>query len=451
MPPEPFNPVVVAPTYNNARTLADVVRGVAALGIPLIVVDDGSTDATATVLAELSQAGPLGAPSLTVLSHPRNRGKAAALRTGFAAATEAGHTHAVTIDTDGQHDPAEIPALLDRARQSPAALVLGLRDEAAPGYPAKSRLGRRLSNLFIRMESGLRVEDSQCGLRVYPLGLVNAVRCGAGRFGFETEIVTRAGWAGCPVVEVPVACRYLPPGERVSHLSPLWDTVRAFGMHGRLLARALLPWPHPKWPPAPAGEAAPRDAGPRRGVARRLWDWLNPAEAWRQARRDRVSRETFAAGLAVGAFIGNLPVYGLHAWMGLYAARRLHLHPVAVVIGSHISTPPLGPLLNAAAIALGHALLHGGLPEPADYSFRELGVWGVLRRAALEWSVGSLIVGLVCAALVFMVSHRMLRLAALREPRGFEPLPLPPAPRDDNSETPTDVPAAAPVREPVGR
>jgi hypothetical protein len=166
-------------------------------------------------------------------------------------------------------------------------------------------------------------------MRVYPLGLVRAIRASAGRYGFETEIVTRAGWAGCPVVEVPVACRYLPAGERVSHLRPLRDTLRAVGMHARLLARALLPWPHPKWPAAraeaPAGDGA---AAPKRSLHRRLIDWLNPRDAWRQARRDRVSREAFAAGLAVGAFIGNLPTYGVHAFLGLYAARRLHLHPL---------------------------------------------------------------------------------------------------------------------------
>ena len=438
MPVEPFNPVVVAPTYNNARTLGEVVRGVVALGVPLIVVNDGATDATASLLEDAR-----GEHGITVLTHPRNRGKAAALRTGFTAAAGAGYTHAVTIDTDGQHDPAEIPKLLERARRAPQSLVLGLRDERAPGYPARSLLGRRLSNLFIRMESGLRVGDSQCGMRVYPLGLVAAVPCKAGRFGFETEIVTRAGWAGCPVIEVPVACRYLPPGERVSHLNPLIDTLRAFGMHARLLARALTPWPrHPQWPPTGPETAAGTADLPRGSWGRRLWNWLNPAEAWRQARRDQVSRETFAAGLSVGAFIGNLPVYGLHAWIGLYVARRLHLHPVAVVIGTHISTPPVGPLLNMAAIALGHVLLRGSLPAPGDYSIRELGFLEVLKRTALEWSVGSLIVGLACAMAVFITSNRLLRLTAARErtaENGAGAMPTPPL--RDTPESPAARPA----------
>jgi uncharacterized protein (DUF2062 family) len=402
--PIAFNPVVVAPTYNNARTLGDVIDGVRALGLPLIVVNDGSTDATGDVLKARSNDD-----SVIVVTHERNRGKAAALRSGFSHASDRGFTHAVTIDTDGQHDPAEIPKLLERARQSPQALVLGLRDESAPGYPGKSRLGRRVSNLFIRMECGLRVEDSQCGLRVYPLGLVRAVRASAGRFGFESEIVTRAGWAGCEVVETPVACRYLPPGERVSHLNPLVDTLRGFGMHGRLLMRAMSPWPrHAKWP------ERPEQADARR-LHRKLLDWLNPVEAWRQARRDRVGREAFAAGLALGAFIGNLPTYGLHAFIGLYAARRLHVHPVPVVIGTNISTPPLGPVLNAAAIVVGHLILHRSLPSAGDYNFHDMGFLGVLRRMLLEWVIGSPIIGLVCTFFVFVISNRLLKLAAAKD------------------------------------
>src|SRR5439155_15804669 len=138
-----------------------------------------------------------GASRLVLLAHHQNRGKAAALRTGFAAAAERGHTHAVTIDTDGQHEPTDIPALLRAAEQSPKALIVGARDEMAADYPARSRVGRRGSNFFVWLESGLRVSDSQCGLRVYPLELLRVARCGAGYFGFETEILTRAAWAKC--------------------------------------------------------------------------------------------------------------------------------------------------------------------------------------------------------------------------------------------------------------
>src|SRR5690349_15943341 len=117
-----FRPVVIAPTYNNARTLAGVLDRVVALGLPVIVVNDGATDGTAEVLGRwVGTQGGRG----RVVTHDVNRGKAAALRTGFRAAAEAGYTHAATIDTDGQLDPEQIPALVKLAAENPAALVLG--------------------------------------------------------------------------------------------------------------------------------------------------------------------------------------------------------------------------------------------------------------------------------------------------------------------------------------
>jgi uncharacterized protein (DUF2062 family) len=399
--------VVIAPTYNNVQTLDDILRRIQALRLPIVVVDDGSNDGTPQLLA--NYIATQSAPSLTVITHPKNRGKAAALTSGFAAAIAAGFTHAVTIDTDGQLDPEEIPALLDAARETPDALIVGRRDERADGYPTRSRLGRRVSNLLVRLESGLRVDDSQCGFRVYPLGLIAAVTCHVGHYGFETEIITRAGWAGCAIVQAPVTCRYLPPGRRVSHFRPCLDTLRGVGMHLFLLGRALCPFPRqPRWPMASA-EAA------REPFWRGLWNWLNPASAWRQLRQSEVARTEIAAGLAVGVFIANLPAYGLQSVLSLYSARRLHLHPLPVLLGSHLSTPPVGPLLIAAAIGLGHLILHGSLPAWADYDPRRAGWWAMLKPLLLEWSVGALLLGFVMAVLTFVLMVSLMRLASERK------------------------------------
>lgn len=397
-----FAPAVVAPTFNNGRTLAGVLDRIGAASLPVFVVDDGSTDATPRILSDRA-AGRLA----RVLTHPRNRGKAAAMRTGFAAAREAGHTHAVTIDTDGQLDPEQIPDFVAAARAAPAALVIGNRDDRAADYPARSRVGRRLSNLFIRMESGVRVEDSQCGFRVYPLGLVEAVRPRAGRYGYESEIITRAGWAGCAIVHVPVRCRYLPGDERVSHFRPWVDSIRMIGLHARLMLRALLPWPHPKWPPTPA---PPAD---RRPLWRRVLQWISPVEAWRQLRRDRVGRTQLAAGLAVGAFIANLPLYPVQTLASVYVAKRLHLHPLAVVLGSQLSTPPVGPILIVAGICLGHAVLHGSWPSPSQFNVMGLGWSGwerLFRTVFVEWAVGGAMIGLAAAVLTFVTANLLFRV-----------------------------------------
>ena len=391
-----IKPVVIAPTYNNAGTVAGVLGRVAELGLPLIVINDGSSDSTALILrCWLKEHPHLKA---TVLTHKRNRGKAAALRTGFAAAIKAGYTHAVTIDTDAQHDPKYIPPMLDLARQTPEAYILGVRDARAPEYPRRSRLGRRFSNILIRLECGLKVADSQCGLRVYPMELVRSVRCRAGRFGYEAEMIARAGWADCPVIEMPINTCYLPPGERVSHFHPWWDTIRAIRMHARLLFRTVAPLPHRRY--RPGGKLLRR-----RFSLGALLSWMNPLRAWRELREGAIDRTEFAAALAVGVFVANLPIYPLQTLLCLYLARRLHLNPLAVLAGSQISTPPITFLLIAGAIYLGHLILHGALPAVPDLHTAHT-AWRTLGKPFLiDWAVGGPMVGIILGAITFLVAN----------------------------------------------
>jgi glycosyltransferase involved in cell wall biosynthesis len=232
--PAPFRPVILTPTYNNARTLSAVLESLAALSLPVLVVNDGSTDTTCVILQEWRGRE-------TVIHHDFNRGKGAALRTGFAAAHAAGFTHALTFDTDGQHNAADVPALLDLARANPDAMIIGARDRTIENYPAKNRLGRSLSNLGVRLESGARVTDCQSGLRVYPLAVATTIPISTDRFGFEVEIITRFAWAGYPILESPIRCTYEKGPDRVSHFRPGMDTWRALKLHARLLALSILP------------------------------------------------------------------------------------------------------------------------------------------------------------------------------------------------------------------
>ncbi len=398
----PFWPIVVAPTFNNAAQLPAVLTGLAAVDLPAVVVDDGSTDGTAAVLAAWTAVDPA---NRTVLTHAANRGKAAALRTAFAHAHAAGHTHAVTIDTDGQLSPADIGPLLDRSRGRPAALVLGTRDARAARYPFRSRFGRWASNCLVWVEAGHHVADSQCGLRIYPLAFATGARCVAERFGFETEVITRAAWAGVPVVQVPVACRYFPPDQRVSHFRPLVDSGRALAMHARLLAVACNPLPLGR----PAGHRSPAAPPPGRSIPRRFLRWFNPVTAWRQARRDDAGRARFAAGFAAGVFIGAVPLYGFQTVLGLFVARRFRLHPMSVMAGANLSGPPVGVALIPAGLAVGHLLLDGFWPGLATYKVAPGELGHVLRPMLCEWVVGATVVGAALAGLAFVAVDLLLR------------------------------------------
>jgi hypothetical protein len=191
----------------------------------VLVVDDGSTDATGAVA---SDAGA------EVLRHARRLGKAQALRTGIAAARTRGASHVVTLDADGQHDPADVPTLL--AAAAPRTIVVGGRLADTAAVPHERLDAIRVAGFFASWASGLRVRDTQSGFRLYPLALFDAVATRRGGFVFETEILLAAAARGWVVCEVPV--RALPRAASRSRFRPVGDGV-SIGMFvaGRTLAR----------------------------------------------------------------------------------------------------------------------------------------------------------------------------------------------------------------------
>jgi glycosyltransferase involved in cell wall biosynthesis len=228
---------ILVPTYNNRDTVADVVGRCIALGLPVLVVDDGSTDGSGR---EASRAGA------EVVTHPANLGKGSALLTGWAAAAERGFSHAVTVDADAQHPPEEIPALLEVMHAEPDALVVGNRDMQSENVPRSSRIGRATSDfmLWVAASHELAGErpDSQCGFRIYPLRHVLALGMTGRRYEFEMEILVRTAWHGVPIRARNVRVHYPSPEERVSHFHKWKDNARIVGIYTRLLLTRLV-WP----------------------------------------------------------------------------------------------------------------------------------------------------------------------------------------------------------------
>ena len=151
---------VVVAVYNHAGTVGAVVRGALEHASTVIVCDDGSDDGS----ADAAQAA-----GATVLRHPRNLGKGAALRLLLATAKERGFRYAISMDADGQHLPSDLPILSEATLEHPGALVVGTRSLVAAGAPPSSEFGRKFSNFWVWFESGVRVPDSQSGFRAYPL------------------------------------------------------------------------------------------------------------------------------------------------------------------------------------------------------------------------------------------------------------------------------------------
>ncbi|HOD13077.1 MAG: glycosyltransferase family 2 protein [Spirochaetes bacterium] len=228
---------VIIPVYNHEQRVADVIRGALKLGFPVIAVDDGSTDATTERIQ--------GMAGVSVIRHETNRGKGAALKSGFAAAAAVADW-AITIDADGQHDPdnartliAAIPEGALAAERRP--IIIGRRENmVGDDVPWTSRFGRKFSNFWVRASGGPAVTDSQSGFRIYPLPQSGNMRVRANRFQFEVEILARAGWMGYPVIEAPISVSYTPGTPRISHFRPFVDFWRNSGTFMRLIFQRLL-------------------------------------------------------------------------------------------------------------------------------------------------------------------------------------------------------------------
>jgi glycosyltransferase involved in cell wall biosynthesis len=223
---------VVIPVFNHERTVAEVVHRALALDLPVVVVDDGSTDSTYDRIK--------GIAGIRILRHRSNRGKGAALMTGFSQA-EKTSAWAITLDADGQHDPRDAAGLVAAIPRNQRPIVIGKRQGMlATEAPWTSRFGREFSNFWVRMAGGPSLADSQSGFRIYPLPECLHLGVDSRRFQFEVEVLAKANWNRIPVIEAPISVSYRPGTPRISHFHPFFDFLRNFGVFSRLITRRVL-------------------------------------------------------------------------------------------------------------------------------------------------------------------------------------------------------------------
>lgn len=232
-----MNEILVAlPTYNNGSTLAEVLERVQKQGLPVLVVNDGSTDQTAEVLKSF--------PDIHVVTHETNKGKGAGLRTAFDWAYEQGYRYVITIDSDGQHYPEDIPLFVRAIEQTPDTLLVGSRDIEAENMPAQNTFANKTSNFWFTVSTGVHLPDTQTGFRLYPIRRLRNLKLISGKYEFEMEILVRAIWRDIPVRPIPVRVYYAPGEERVSHFRPLQDFLRIVGLNILLVLIAIF-WFYP--------------------------------------------------------------------------------------------------------------------------------------------------------------------------------------------------------------
>ena len=235
--------LVLIPSYNPGPKVFETVRAARAQWQPVWVVVDGSTDGTAASLASMAQSDP----GLNVLIRPRNGGKGAAVLDGLEEALRHGFTHALVMDSDGQHPADRIPAFMAASMARREAMVLGepVFDSSAPSIRVK---GRRISNWWANFETlWAGIHDSLCGFRVYPIApLVREMRSSIvmRRFDFDVEAAVRLSWRGVPAVNLSAPIRYFSAAQGgISHFNYWRDNALLTSMHARLFAGFLLRLP----------------------------------------------------------------------------------------------------------------------------------------------------------------------------------------------------------------
>jgi hypothetical protein len=377
--------LAVIPVYNHPATLRQVAEGVLAVHPHLLVLDDGSLEPVAPLLAGLE---------LEVLRHPENRGKGAAILSAAAWAREKGFSHLVTLDADGQHDPAELPKFIGAIHTAPRAFIVGVRDfEDNPNVPFSSRFGRRFSEFWIYLQTGRRVDDMQSGYRAYPRAALEKLRLWDQRYSFEIEVLVNAAWAGFEIVEIPVSVHYPPAAERVSHFQAFRDNLRITVLNTRLTIRALIPVPFRQlaWGP-----------GERVSVRR-------PLKALKRLLADRATAWSLALSTLVPIVVCCLPILGFQSFLMLFLIAYFKLNRLWALAVSHACLPPLMP---AFCIEVGHYLRRG--IWLTDISWQTLGREAFQRLG--DWFMGALVGGPLLGALLAWLVYVVAALLA----RGLE-------------------------------
>ena len=314
-----FKICVLLPTYNNSGTIAGVIDGIRLLTNDLIVVNDGSTDDTALILDQYSD--------IQIISYANNKGKGNALLTGFRYAISKDYHYAITIDSDGQHNPADIPAFADKLQEIGQALIIGERNMEQASVPGKSNFGRKFSNFWFKVETGITHNDTQSGFRLYPLLAFENMKFYTPKFEFEIEILVRLAWKGIKVESVPVSVRYFAKEERVSHFRPFRDFTRISILNTALVFLALA-WHRPL-----------------------MYIKGKNVSGFFFNNSETVLKRSLS--VAFGVFMGIIPIWGFQLVAAIALAFLFRLNKPLVILFANISIPPMIPLILFLSLVCG--------------------------------------------------------------------------------------------------
>lgn len=369
---------VIIPTYNNCKTLQGVIEGVLVYTNNVIVVNDGSTDSTSEILSQF--------PHIQHIDLPKNRGKGNALRRGFKLAESLGYHYAITIDSDGQHFPEDIPAFIEALENEPNknVLFIGSRNMEQAGVPKKSSFGNKFSNFWFWLETGIRLQDTQSGFRLYPLFAMRNLKFYTRKFEFEIEAIVKAAWNDIEVKNIPIRIHY-ELEDRVSHFRPFKDFTRISILNTWFVIVTFL-------------YIKPRNLFrklKKKGLKRFVMEDLLSSN-------DSAEKKAFS--IALGVFVGLSPIWGFHTVTVIFLALILRLNKVIAFAFSNVSLPPFIPFILYFSIKLGSWILG----EKFVLSLSEIDPSLELMKYIKSYIVGSLVLSITAAITCGVIGYVFL-------------------------------------------
>lgn len=368
---------IIVPTYNNHNTLQRVLDSVLLYSKNIIVVNDGSTDETSQILENYSQ--------LAQTHFPKNCGKGMALRKGFKEAIRLGYDYAITIDSDGQHFASDIPFFISQITIDTPTLLIGSRNMMQEGVPKKSSFGNKFSNFWFWFETGIRLEDTQSGFRLYPLQYIPK-KYFTNKFEFEIEVIVRSAWKQITVKNIPIQVLY-DPSERVSHFRPFKDFTRISILNTVLVIISIF-------------YIKPRNFFgklKKKGIKDFFLENI-------LSNKDSNIKKSLS--IALGIFIGISPFWGFQTILVLSLATLFKLNKVISFTFSNVSFPPFIPFIIYGSLKFGSYFIQNTQPLIFDRSitFSDIGA------NITQYLVGSFILALVMSVLFGLLAYLLLNV-----------------------------------------
>lgn len=371
---------VIVPTYNNEKTLEEVLSGVLKVSNNVIVVNDGSTDCTSEILQKFL--------SVHVISYPLNKGKGYALRKGFEFAIEQGYRYAITLDSDGQHFATDVDVFLKKAEEEPDSLIIGSRILPEEKMRKGSSFANRFSNFWVRFITGINLPDTQTGYRLYPLDKMKRMHFFSKKYEFELEVLVRLAWNNVKVVDVPIHVYYPEKKERISHFRPFRDFFRISVLNTIFVIILLL--------------------------------YIKPVSFFKYLKKENIkefislhvvhtddSAIKLAFSVAVGIFMGIVPIWGFQLVTAIALAFLLKLNKFIVIVAANISIFPLTPLIMYLSYIIGGLVLK----EELTIKFNTDLTFNSFKDSMFQYIIGSLVFAVAFSVFSGIATFIIVKLA----------------------------------------